>query len=75
VREFGLWHISEAELLSGYCDLAPLAGHCKFRNCSHRHEPGCALRQAAEQGAISAERLENFYRIADTLDEEGRERY
>ena len=75
VREFGLWHISEAELLSGYCDLAPLAGHCKFRNCSHRHEPGCALRQAAEQGDISAERLENFYRIADTLDEEGRERY
>ena len=75
VREFGLWHISEAELLSGYCDLAPLAGHCKFRNCSHRHEPGCALRQAAEHGDISAERLENFYRIADTLDEEGRERY
>ena len=75
VREFGLWHISEAELLSGYCDLASLAGHCKFRNCSHRHEPGCALRQAAEQGDISAERLENFYRIADTLDEEGRERY
>jgi ribosome biogenesis GTPase len=75
VREFGLWHISEAELLSGYCDLAPLAGHCKFRNCSHRHEPGCALRLGAEQGNISAERLENFYRIADTLDEEGRERY
>lgn len=75
VREFGLWHISEAELLHGYCDLAPLAGHCKFRNCSHRHEPGCALRQAAENGEISGERLENFYRIADTLDEEGRERY
>ena len=75
VREFGLWHISEEELLSGYCDLAPLAGHCKFRNCSHRHEPGCALRLAAEDGSISSERLDNFYRIADTLDEEGRQRY
>jgi ribosome biogenesis GTPase / thiamine phosphate phosphatase len=75
VREFGLWHISEDELLSGYCDLAPLAGHCKFRNCSHRHEPGCALREAAEQGRIHPERLDNFYRIADTLDEEGRDRY
>jgi ribosome biogenesis GTPase / thiamine phosphate phosphatase len=75
VREFGLWHISEDELLHGYRDLAPLAGHCKFRNCSHRHEPGCALRLAAETGDISAERLDNFYRIADTLDEEGRERY
>lgn len=75
VREFGLWHISEEELLHGYCDLAPLAGHCKFRNCSHRHEPGCALLQAAESGDISNERLDNFYRIAETLDEEGRERY
>lgn len=75
VREFGLWHISEDELLHGYRDLAPLAGHCRFRNCSHRHEPGCALRLAAESGEIRAERLENFYRIADTLDEEGRERY
>jgi ribosome biogenesis GTPase / thiamine phosphate phosphatase len=75
VREFGLWHISEDELLHGYRDLAPLAGHCRFRNCSHRHEPGCALRLAAEQGEVRAERLDNYYRIADTLDEEGRERY
>ena len=75
VREFGLWHISETELLQGYRDLAPLAGQCRFRNCSHRHEPGCALRAAAEQDAITRERLDNFYRIADTLDEAGRERY
>lgn len=75
VREFGLWHITEAELLHGYIDLAPLAGRCKFRNCSHRHEPGCALTAAADSGEVSAERLENFYRIADTLNEESRTRY
>jgi ribosome biogenesis GTPase len=75
VREFGLWHIGEEELLSGYTDLAPLAGRCRFRNCSHRHEPGCALTAAAESGAISSERLENFFKIAETLDEESRARY
>ena len=75
IREFGLWHIDEEELLRGYVDLAPLAGHCRFRNCSHRHEPGCALIEAAESGAISQERLDNFFRIADTLDEDARQRY
>ena len=75
IREFGLWHISEEELLHGYRELSSLAGHCRFRNCSHRHEPGCALRGAAEDGSISPERLENFFRIAETLDEDARQRY
>ena len=75
IREFGLWHISEEELLHGYRELSELAGHCRFRNCTHRHEPGCALREAAESGQVSAERLANFFQIADTLDEEGRARY
>lgn len=75
VREFGLWHISEEELMRGYIDLAPLAGHCKFRNCSHRHEPGCALAAAVDAGRISRERLENFFAIADSLDGKSRERY
>jgi ribosome biogenesis GTPase len=75
VREFGLWHISEEELLSGYTELAPLAGACRFRNCSHRHEPGCALHAAAAEGRISQERLDNFFHIAGTLDEDARERY
>ncbi|EKF75953.1 GTPase RsgA [Alcanivorax hongdengensis A-11-3] len=75
IREFGLWHISEEELLHGYRELSDLAGHCKFRNCSHRNEPGCALLAAADDGSISEERLANFYQIADTLDEDGRERY
>lgn len=75
IREFGLWHISEDELLHGYRELSERAGHCRFRNCTHRHEPGCALREAAENGEVSEERLHNFFQIADTLDEEGRERY
>lgn len=75
IREFGLWHINEQDLLRGYRDLAALAGHCRFRNCTHHHEPGCALTQAAEDGAISAERLANFFRIEATLDDASRARY
>ncbi len=75
IREFGLWHISQEELLHGYRALPERAGHCRFRNCTHRHEPGCALHEAAERGEVSEERLHNYFQIADTLDEEGRERY
>ena len=75
IREFGLWHISEEELLHGYRELSERAGHCRFRNCTHRHEPGCALIEAAERGEISAERLNNFFQIAATLDDEARQRY
>ena len=75
VREFGLWHISEEELLRGYRDLAPLATECRFRNCSHRHEPGCALHAAVEEGRIDPQRMENFFRIAETLDPGKRQKY
>lgn len=76
IREFGLWHIDEQQLLSGYRELAELASRCRFRNCRHHDEPGCALQEAAEQGLISAERLDNFYAIAASLEEEERrERY
>lgn len=76
IREFGLWHISEQQLLSGYRELAELATRCRFRNCSHHQEPGCALQEAADEGLVSAERLANFYAIAESLEEEDRrERY
>jgi ribosome biogenesis GTPase len=76
IREFGLWHISEQQLLSGYRELAELATRCRFRNCSHHQEPGCALQAAADEGLIAGERLDNFYAIAASLEEEDRrERY
>lgn len=75
IREFGLWHISADELLHGYRELSELAGHCRFRNCTHHHEPGCALHQAAQEGRVSAERLNNFLHIIATLDDDARARY
>jgi len=65
VREFSLWHMEAPELARGFIEFRPYLGRCRFRDCSHRHEPGCALRQAVGDGAISAERLDSFHRMVD----------
>jgi len=68
IREFGLWHVSEADLLAGYVEFAPFLGTCRFRNCAHREEPGCALKKAAEAGEIATSRLQRFQILRQNLD-------
>lgn len=68
IREFGLWHITEDQLIDGFIDLRNLIGHCRFRNCRHQGEPGCALDQAEKQGALSAQRRESFERIRSDME-------
>lgn len=67
IREFGLWHIAETDLEAGFIEIYPLLGHCRFRNCKHQSEPGCAITQAAASGRISAERLASFKRILQDI--------
>jgi len=67
IREFGLWHIDYQDLVSGFREFQPWLGQCKFRDCRHLNEPGCALQQACSEGLIEPERLQNFHRIADEL--------
>ncbi len=65
-QEFGLRQIPAPELASHMADFKPYLGECRFHNCSHRHEPGCAVLVAVEAGKISPSR----YRIYDELWEE-----
>lgn len=67
IREFGLWHISEEELLEGFIEFRPHLGYCKFRDCSHEQEPGCAIREALEKGEISEHRFESYLRIRQSI--------
>lgn len=67
IREFGLWEITPEQVTQGFVEFRPLLGQCRFRNCSHRHEPGCALRDAEQQGIISPQRLESYFRILESL--------
>ncbi|TQV72642.1 small ribosomal subunit biogenesis GTPase RsgA [Exilibacterium tricleocarpae] len=68
IREFGLWHISPAQLLEGFIEFRPYLGHCKFRDCRHSREPGCAITAAVERGAISSARLASFRHILHSLE-------
>ena len=71
-QEFGLRHIEALQLPGLMPDLRARAGDCKFYNCTHRHEPGCAVIAAVERGEISASRWRIYGEIADEL---ARERY
>ena len=63
IREFGLWHISAEEVIEGFREFRPFLGLCKFRDCRHEQEPGCAIHQALEEGAITEERLFSYRQI------------
>ena len=60
IREFGVEHLGESAIIAGFREFHPYLGHCRFRDCRHRQEPGCALQTAVEQGAISPARLASF---------------
>lgn len=67
IKELQLWGVPAAELAGYFVEMAPLVGQCRFRDCLHLHEPGCAIRQAAEQGKIAASRYQGYRRIAESL--------
>lgn len=69
IREFGLWHMEAEQVLYGFKELRNLAGLCKFRDCSHQHEPSCALRAAQAAGEVSERRLQSYHYIVETLTE------
>lgn len=65
IREFGLAHFSRHEVETAFPEFRPWLGRCRFRDCHHRHEPGCALLEALAAGAISAERMASYRSVID----------
>ncbi|KAF1712542.1 ribosome small subunit-dependent GTPase A [Pseudoxanthomonas kalamensis DSM 18571] len=51
----------------GFADIEALARECRFRDCSHRQEPGCALRAAVERGELDPARLQNYLKLEDEV--------
>ncbi|HYW68695.1 MAG TPA: ribosome small subunit-dependent GTPase A [bacterium] len=62
MREFGIIG-AEGGIGSSYADVIALASACRYRNCSHTCEPGCALLEAVESGEIGREHLENYLKL------------
>ncbi len=63
VRDFDLWTRDPTEIAYGFREFRPWLGHCKFNNCRHLSEPGCAITEAARSGEITGRRLESYRAI------------
>jgi len=61
--DVGVWGIPPEELDACFPEFRDLLGHCKFRVCSHLHEPECAVRGAVDEGAVSQARYENYRKL------------
>lgn len=68
MRELGL---ESADISKTFADIDELSRRCRFRDCSHVNEPGCEVRRAVEEGAISEERLQSYCKLKKEVKYEG----
>lgn len=68
IKELGLWDIGNEELSHYFPEMREYIGECKFHNCTHTHEPGCAFREAMEEGKIAPSRYESYLSILEDED-------
>ncbi len=66
-QEFGLRQVAPEQLAALMPDFAAALGRCRFHNCSHRHEPGCGVRQAMERGEITPARQRIYEELFEEL--------
>ncbi|BAZ05934.1 ribosome small subunit-dependent GTPase A [Calothrix sp. NIES-3974] len=62
MRELQIWS-GEEGISESFADIAELAQQCRFRDCQHEHEPGCAVRQALQEGSLDASRFANYQKL------------
>jgi ribosome biogenesis GTPase len=63
IRQFQLWDVIPAEVAGYFRDLRPYIDHCKFPNCSHTHESGCAVKDAVADGRLDLRRYESYCQL------------
>jgi len=69
VKEFGLIDLKKEELSHYFPEMRRVMNDCKFNNCLHINEPGCAVKDALNEGMISVDRYASYMTIMDTIDE------
>lgn len=67
LRSIGMWRSDEG-IAEAFRDIEELSSGCRFSDCSHDHEPHCAVRVAIEQGVVDSERVENYRLLQAELD-------
>lgn len=68
LREVGMWALSPTELDQCFPELRPFLDGCRFGDCRHSVEPGCAVRDAVDRGDVSRARYESFIKLRDELE-------
>lgn len=68
IKEFGLYDLKKEEIPERYPEMRALMHNCKYNNCMHVHEPGCAVKEAVENGEISKLRYYNYLSIINAED-------
>ena len=69
IREFGIVDISKDELSHYFPEMRRLLNNCQFNNCTHVNEPGCAVKEAVNDGSVSTDRYVSYLTILDTIKE------
>ncbi len=69
LRELGMWGLASEHLDECFREFRQYIPSCRFGNCTHRVEPGCAVRAAVEQGPISAERYDSYLRLREEIEQ------
>ena len=66
MRELQMWG-DEEDLKSSFSDIEELAALCRFRDCKHESEPGCAVQEALEEGSLDAGRFQSYLKLRKEL--------
>jgi len=69
LREVGMWALSVEHLDTCFPELRPFLAECRFADCTHTVEPGCAVREAVTRGDISGKRFESYLKLRSELEE------
>jgi len=69
VRDFTPTNKNPEEITHGFIDVRQFNGACKFTNCSHQNEPGCAMKQAVSDGKLNEQRFNNYLRLMQEFNE------
>ena len=72
IREFGLWNLTADTLRDYFPEFAEPGEYCRFNDCTHLHEPGCAVKERAEAGELNQARYDAYVRLAEDLSQPGR---
>lgn len=70
MRNLNIWDVEPEELDAYFIDIAPYVEKCRFGDCTHHNEPGCAVREAVQQGAIHRSRYKSYLTLRAELEAE-----